>query len=114
MKNEEKVVIDQPEIFVFTGTEKFAKKQYKRQEEKEKKLIKVVKRPTPYVGQRQQSHDEDSDSQTISQESDGEQQVFLKKQEESAYLDAITDSQALESKQTIYEAADSALKIEGG
>jgi hypothetical protein len=52
MKNEEKVVIDQPEIFVFTGTEKFAKKQYKRQEEKEKKLIKVVKRPTPYVGQR--------------------------------------------------------------
>lgn len=45
-------MIDQPEIFVFTGTEKFAKKQYKRQEEKEKKLIKVVKRPTPYVGQR--------------------------------------------------------------
>jgi hypothetical protein len=40
--------------------------------------------------------------------------VFLKKQEESAYLDAITDSQALESKQTIYEAADSSLKIEGG
>jgi hypothetical protein len=44
------VVIDQPEIFVFTGTEKTTKKAFKYQEEKDKKLTSVSKRPTPYIG----------------------------------------------------------------
>jgi hypothetical protein len=47
----------------------------------------------PHVSQ--QLRGDESDSQTISQDSDGDPVSYLKKNEENAYLDAITDSQVM-------------------
>lgn len=48
---------------------------------------------SPHVSQ--QLRGDESDSQTISQDSDGDPVSYLKKNEENAYLDAITDSQVM-------------------
>lgn len=89
IKNEEKIISnDIPSIKVFTGTENTTRKAFQRFEEKQNPGA----RRSSFA---QQQEDQDSDSHTISQESDAEPVAYLKKTEERAYLDAITDSQVI-------------------
>lgn len=96
---------------VFTGTEKAARQAFLKHEEKDLKQTKLIEQakilPKAYISQRFQQQDSDSHSNTVSQQSSDDEDNefkqqekipkepvhFLKKQEEIAYLDAITDSQ---------------------
>lgn len=106
MKNEDRVIqTDQPTVKVFTGTEKSTERAFRRVEQKEERLEKAIKRPAKFIEfvQHEVSDSESVSSQTISQDSDvdkkaskqPEQFLFLKKNEEIAYLNAITDTQAV-------------------
>lgn len=60
------MVKEQSSFIIVTGTENAAKKAFKKYEQKETKLSGGAKRTKPYMTERFQQEDQDSESHTIS------------------------------------------------